>query len=196
MRYCLIVVLFAALPLMNVLAAPAPDPFAILDIGPPPKGQSAEEYREMNIEDLTRIHGSILGPVWLDPEVKKLPSVARLKEARPWLSKNLEITPVPGETRLRLKFRAGSRAEQVAILNSVLRVNRRFDRKHLQFQEEILHRDEACILDLDKRIESGQHPRMVASYQQSINDLRSIHIPTRRAEIARLKQIAVIRWAK
>jgi hypothetical protein len=196
-RYRLAVLtLFAVLPLMNVLnATPAPEPYAVLDIGPPPKGWSIDKHRNWEIEHLAFPHGIVL-MVWSDPEIRKLPSIAALKDPRYWLSKNLCITWQGEGNRLRLMFRGGSRAEQAAILNSLLRINLRLEAERIKFHEEILRKDEACILDLVKRIESGRQPGMVEDYEKGIDNLRSIHIPARRAEIARLKQIAVIRWAK
>lgn len=196
MRYRLaVLMLLAALPVMNVLAAPAPDPSAILDIGPPPKGETAEQHRKEQIDGLT-CH-VMLSMAWSDPEVKKLPSITPMKDARPWLAKNLRITEAEGGRRLRFTFRAGTRAEQVNILNALLRIYLRQARdERIKFHEEILRRDEKCILELEKRIKSSRDPQEVASYQKGINDLRSIHIPARRTEVARWKQVAVIKWAR
>ena len=198
MRYRLAVLmllmLLVVLPMMNVLAAPAPDPSAILDIGPPPKGMTAEQHRKQWIEGQT-FHGT-LGPWWTDPEVKKLPSVARLEDARPWLAKNLRVTPGDGERRLRFTFRAGNRNEQVTIINALLRVDLRLTGEHIKWHEEWLRQHENDILRCEKCIESAQPHESVDSERKEINELRTNQIPARRAEIARYKQIAVIKWAR
>jgi hypothetical protein len=200
MRYRLIVLmlpmLLAMLQVMNALAAPAPDPYAILDIGPPPKGESADVYRKKRIDSLTYAHGLVL-MVWSDPEVRKLPSVAALKDARYWLSKNLRVTWEGQGNRLRLTFRAGNRAEQVVILNTMLRIYlRQVKDEGIKFDEYFLRQDENTIIEREKRIESGQHHDSVDFDRKLINDLRINRIPARRAEIDREKQITVIKWAR
>jgi len=196
MRYRLAaLMLFAVLPMMNVLAAPAPDPYAILEIEKPPKGMTVEEHRKNEIHRLTSPHG-FWNEIWCDPAVRKLPSVAPLKDARPWLTKNLRVTEEDGGLRLRLTFRAGNRAEQVVILNALLRSTLRSSEEYIKFREEGLRSYEACIVELEKRIKSGQHRESVDSYRKGIDELRSIRIPECRAEIARLKQLTVIKWAK
>lgn len=195
MRYRLAaLMLLAVLPLMNVLAAPAPEPYAILDIGPPPKGWSMEKHCKTAIHGQT-CHGT-LSVVSCYADVGKLPSVAPFKDARPWLAENLRITEEEGGRRLRLTFRAGTRDEQVTILNALLRANLQARAEYVKFREEGLRSHENCVLELEKRIESGQQPNMVDTYQKGIDELRSIRIPECRAEITRLKQFAVIKWAK
>ena len=90
--------------------------------------------------------------------MNKLPSVARLKDDfRPWMVKNLHVTQEDGERRLRLTFRAGSRAEQVVILNALLRVYlKQGVEDSIKIQEESLRWKENRIVELEKRIESGQ----------------------------------------
>jgi hypothetical protein len=200
MRYRLAVLmllmLLVMLPMMNVLAAPAPAPSAILQIALPPKDWSMEKHLEYVIgQQLTDPYG-FLFEVWLDPEIRKLPSVAALKDARSWLSQNIRVTKEGEGHRLRLEFRAGNRREQVAILNKLLRAYIQAARKKQRFLEECLRKDEKCILELEQRITSGQHPRMVDEYKKGIEELRSIRIPAWRAEIDRFKQIAVIKWAR
>jgi hypothetical protein len=197
MRYCLAaLLLFAALPVMNVVAAPVPDPSAILDIGPPPKGWSMEKHLKSEIDDhLTSPYGRLFA-VWLDPEIRRLPSVAASKDARSWLTSNLRVTKEDGGSRLRLTFRSGKRAEQVAILNALLRAYIQAAKEKQRFHEECLRGEEEGIPELERRIASGQHRESIDRYRKAIEDGRSIHIPARRAEIARWKQIAVIRWAK
>jgi hypothetical protein len=205
MRYrvpvLMLLMLPAMLPVMNVLAAPVPDPSAILDIGPPPKGMTAEEYCKDTNHRLTnpRPYSSY---IWFagggDPEMDKLPSVGRLKDGfRPWIVKNIRVTSEDGERRLRLTFRAGSRAEQVVIINALLRVYLRGSMEGcIKIQEEALRWQENRIVELEKRIASGQFRDFIDSYRQGINDLRTSRIPATRAEIARLKQNSVIKWAK
>jgi hypothetical protein len=198
MRYHLAaLMLIAVLPGMNVPAAPAPDPYGILDIGPPPKGKTAEQYLKFQIERKTSL--DILNDVCSDPEVKKLPSVASMEDACPWLAKNLRVTPDEGGRRLRFTFRAGTRNEQVIIINAFLRVSLNWHDIggiDLKWKEECLRMYERNILDLEKRIQSTKDPREAASYQKGIDKMRSVGIPELRAEIARLKQYAVIKWAK
>lgn len=186
--------LFAVMPVMNVLAAPAPDPYAILDIGPPPKEETAEEYRKRLIEGQT-FHGTLC-TWWTDPEVRKLPSVARFKDARPWLVKNLRVTEEEGGRRLRFSFRAGTRAEQVIIINALLRENLSTQEGAIKSYEEGIRWNEKTILELEKRIKSIRDPKEAAPCQKRINQMRSSEIPHRRAEIARLKLFTVIKWAK
>src|SRR5579871_3209995 len=118
-----LLLLLAGLPMMiaqKVVAAPAPEVCAILDIGPPPKGKSAEEHRKREIGHLPYYYIYLLQ----DSEVKKLPIAASLKKGPAWLEKQLRVT-VEENRRLRISFQAGTRAEQVAVLNTLLREYRR-----------------------------------------------------------------------
>ncbi len=186
-------VLFAMLPLMSVLAAPAPEPYAILDIGPPPKGETAEQYRQRVIAAQTHPL-STCG--MSSPEVRRLPSVARMENARPWLTKNIRITAEGEERRIRFTFRAGTRDESVTIINAFLRESLRGGEEGIKWGEECVHIHEKCILDLEKRIKTSRDRQEAASYREGINYLRSVRIPACRAEIARLKQRIVIQWAR
>lgn len=130
MRYHLVVLMLllllaalplAVLPVKNVLAAPAPDPVGILDIGSPPNGWTAEQNLNEQIKFMTSI--KILDRVCSDPEVRKLFLVVSVKDARPWLAKNLWVKPEKGDRLLRFAFRAGKRNEQVTIINAFLRAN-------------------------------------------------------------------------
>src|SRR5262249_36561204 len=87
----LVLMLFTVLPAMHLLAAPAPNPSAILDIGPPPKGEPAEQYCKRLIGAQT--HAFTLCDWMSDPEVKKLPSVAAMKDPRPWLVGHIQHRP-------------------------------------------------------------------------------------------------------
>ena len=192
-----VLMLHTMLPVTNVLAAPAPDPYGILDIGPPPKYRTAEHHLRFQIEYKTSRY--MLSTVCSYPEVMKLPLIASMKDPWPWLAKNLRVTAEDGEHRLRFTFRAGKRNEQVAIINAFLRAsifqNDQYGRS-LKFAEEWLEIGEKSILELEQRIESGQFPHMVDSYRKEINYQRYTNIPDCRAEIARYKQYAVIRWAR
>jgi hypothetical protein len=196
MRYRLTVLMpFIVLPVMNVLAAPAPDPSAILDIGPPPKGMTAEEYCKDQIQSLRHRDG-VLWDTRYALAVRKLPSVARLKDPHPWLAANLRVTSENGDRHVRLRFLAGTRSEQVTVLNELVRVRLRSQETAIKFQEECLRSHEACIIELERRIASGQHRKSVDSYREGIDELRSIRIPEVRAKIARMKQYSVVKWAR
>jgi hypothetical protein len=192
MRYRLIVLsLFAILPLMNVLAAPAPPISGILDIAPPPKGWSAEKHREMAISNL--IDG-MSGYVWADPEVRKLKSVADRKDDYPWLMKNIRVAP-DGENRLRLTFRAGTDAEQATILNSLLCTYLRLSAEKRQRLEKSLRDSDEGTPRLLKLIKDERDDNRRKRYQEEW-ERSKVREADFRSEIARLKQIAVIRWAK
>lgn len=193
MRYRLVVLmLFAVLSVMSVLAAPAPEPYAILDIGPPPKGESAEGYCKRMIEGHTNI--AILA--FACAPVMQLPSAAQFKDPRPWLAKNIRVTKDNGDRCLRLTFRAGTRSERATIINIFLRADLSFQEDVLKSHEYSLRLIENMIPDLEKRIKSARDPQEVASYQKGIDEIRSIRIPEYRAEIARKRQFAVIKWAR
>lgn len=195
MRYRLAaLMLLAVLPLMNVLAAPAPDPSGILDIGPPPKGETAEQYRKRMIEAQT---GRISLCDWMsDPEVKKLPSVARFKDPRPWLAKNLRITE-EDDRRLRFTFRDGKRLEQAILINALLRVNLHAYDGTIKWSEECIRNYEKSIREFEVRIKWAENPREAADYQKGIEDIRSIRIPELRAAIdSQKKRLTVIKWAR
>lgn len=201
MRYSLLVLLMLMplimLPMLHLPAAPAPEPaHAILDIGPPPNEKTAEEHCKDLIHRLTKPRGFI----WyagIQPEVGKLPSVARLNDVQPWLEKNIRITPERGGRRLRITFRAGTRAEQVTIINTLVRAYfREGVMSRIRFLEEVLRREEDRVVELEERIKSGQQPHMVDRYQNGINYLRINRIPASIAKIAQLKQVTVIKCAK
>jgi hypothetical protein len=180
---------------MDPVAAPDPEPYGILDIGPPPKGETAEQYRQR--QSVYKTGDCTLSMV--SYRVRKLPSVAPLANTHPWLVKNLRVTAEEGDRRLRFTFGAGTRAERAAIINAFLRVSLNWHDIggiDLKWKEECLRMYERNILDLEKRIQSTKDPREAASYQKGIDKMRSVGIPELRAEIARLKQYAVIKWAK
>lgn len=172
---------------LRLLAAPVPAPSGILDVGPPPKGWTAEQY--INEQIKFKSSPQILNKVCSDPEVKKLPLVATVKDARPWMEQNVCVTPEEGRRRLRITFRAGKRPEQVAIINAFLRVNLSEIKDTIKSDEADLHRCENLISKLESR-------DTTQSFREFIHGLRSNRIPQLRAEIARLKQYTVIKWAK
>lgn len=192
MRYRLAaLMLFAVLPKMHVLAAPLPDPpYAILEIGPPPEGWTAEQNLNNQIKFMTS--DAILDKVCSDSQVRKLPVVANMKvrDTTPWLAKNIRVTLEEGSRRLRLTFRRGKLNEKVTIINALLGVNLSVKREFIESHEKKLRRCEHLISEL----ESSKNP--TDSDREVIHGLRAIEIPGLRAEIARLKQTKVIKWAK
>jgi hypothetical protein len=201
MRSCvpalLILVVLPLMNLMNLPAAPAPNASAILDIGPPPKGMTPEEHCKDVIERMTHPRGYIFFAGGGDPEMSKLPSLARLKdEFRPWMVKNIRVTQ-DGEHRLRVTFRAGNRAEQVVIINALLREYLKGVERQIKAVEFALREEEKIIAQNEKLIARGTEDRKsVEDYRKQNNNLRTNQLPARRAEIARLKQNTVIKWAK
>lgn len=192
MRYCLpALLLFAVLPLLNVRAAPVPAPSAVFQLGPPPKGESEEQFRKDQIQGKTS-HAS-LSLWWMYLKESKLPSITSRKDPRPWLAKNLRITEENGR-RLRFTFQAGTREEQVIILNALLRACLYWHETTIKSTEEIIRMLENQILDLQER--SKTNTKEAASYQEDIHELHTKQIPACRAAIARCKQFAVIKWAK
>lgn len=194
-----VLTLFALLPGMNGWAAQAPPTSAILDIGPPPKGWSMEKHRQEEIRHLTYYRG-MLTDVWGDPEVTKtvpkLASITRWQDAGIWLSDNLEVTPVPGKDRLlRLKFRAGSTDEKVAILNSLLRINLQLVAERRERIEKKLQLVEGAVPELEKLVTATSDPIQQARYRKDL-EKAPFEIEQLRTEITRLKQAAVIRCAK
>ncbi|MHB1426033.1 MAG: hypothetical protein ACYC3I_22960 [Gemmataceae bacterium] len=73
MRYRLAALMLLAVLLlmsvMNLPAAPAPDPSAVLDIGPPRKDMKADEYRKDMIHRLSDPRGHFL---WLVSSTARL----------------------------------------------------------------------------------------------------------------------------
>jgi hypothetical protein len=211
MRYGLVaLMLFAVLPVVDVLAAPAPEPYAILEIEAPPEkgaleftGKTPDQYRKERIDCIfDSPYDYYVIEVWNDPEVRKLPSIAALKDPprnwlpRKWLCDNLRITPEGEGNRLRVMFRAGNRTEQETIINSLLRAYLQTGKERQKLLEMFLHDDEKLLLVYEKRLESQHDHDSIKHYQKCINDLSSYRIPERRAAIARYKQIAVIKWAR
>jgi hypothetical protein len=201
--------LLAILSALNVEAAPAPEPYAILEIEPPPKegaleftGKPPEEYRKERIDGiLMSPYGYYMIDVWNDSEVRKLPSIAARKDprnllARNWIGDNLRVTWESEGNRLKIRFRAGNRTEPVTILNALPGSYLRSGKERQKFLEWCLSVDENHIRDLEKRIKSTRDLRDIAEYQKGIDNLRLKRIPERLAAIARYKQIAVIKWAK
>lgn len=218
----LLLPLLAVLPLMDSLkvpAAPAPEVYAILDIGPPPKGKTMQEHCKEQTAYLSHAEGVLLR-VWHDPEIKKLPSVSYLtgksavtwigqcpfiaappiywESKNPmtsWMSKNLRVRAEEGGRRLRLIFQAGNRAEQVIILNTLLRIYMRLERKALSQIENGPRKIEEGMPKLEELIKNERNPVLLAEMKKQLESSPS-RIAKLRAEVARLKQIVVIKWAK
>lgn len=195
MRYHLAaLILVVVLPACHALAAPIPDPWVILDIGPPPKGETLEQHRNREINDLTRSNGFVVA-AWRDSEVRKSPSIVALKDPLSWLSKNISVTPEGKGSRLRLTFRAGTRAEQVAILNAVLRDYQQEQTEYRKRIEEKLQLIKKGMPRLETLIATETVPERLERYRKEFEaaSSRIVELP---AEIARCKQIAVVKWAK
>jgi hypothetical protein len=193
MRYCFAAsLLLAMLPLMRVWAAPAPAPSAIFQLGPPSKGETEEQFCKKQIEGQTS-HAS-LSLWWAYLKESKLPSITSMQDPRPWLAKNLRITEEQSGRCLRFTFHAGSRQEQVVILNALLRVNLYWH--DTKWGEECFRIHQKNILELEKRSKTAQNAQEVASYEKGINELRTTVIPELRSAISREKQFTVMKWAK
>ncbi len=189
--------LLAILSLMcgvNVPAAPVPEVSAILDIGPPPKGKTAEKYSKDQIYRLTHY---MVSYAWDDPEVRKLPSIASLeyKDACSCMEKKFRITEEEGGRHLRLIFRAGSRAEQVVIINALLRTYLELMAKQRKLVEMSLQSVEESVPRLEKAVTTLTDPVVLDRYQKALASAPS-QIAKDRAELGRRKQIKVIKWAK
>jgi hypothetical protein len=190
--------LLAGLSAMHVFAAPAPEPYAILDIGPPRNGEQLEEHRNDEMGRLVHPYG-VLARAWRDPEVKQLRLIvavdARFDNPRQWLSKQFRIANEDGGTRLRVTFRGGDRQEQVVMINALLRSYMREHGKYLRRHEEILRRYEKGLPKLIKLVDSPPDPRQVDCNKKELAVLRA-ELPKKRALVAACKQVAVIKWAK
>lgn len=167
MRYRLAALcLFIMLPVLyQPPAVPLPEVYAVLDIGPPPKGLSAQEHQKREIDRLTSKDGT-LSHAWLAPEVHQLNPVAAQEDARPWPADNVRAVPDERDSRLRLTFQGGDRAERVLILNSLLKT-------YLK----LMRRERIRELEESIRQQTG-----------GTEDLE--------CELRRVKKIDVVRWAK
>lgn len=196
MRYLLAaLLLLAVLPVISVLAAPAPEPSAILDIGPPPKGETGEEHCTSEI-DVLKCAGLFYRALNVDAEMRKLPLVARIKDPRPWLASNLLIKKEDGGRRLRLMLHSGNRADQVIILNALVRADLQVKEERIKFLEKHILSAEDCIVRAERHIKTELNRNIADSFRKGINDLRSDGIPSLRTEITHLKRFAVINWAR
>ena len=194
MRYRLVaLMLFVVLPVMNVLAAQAPEPYAILDLGPPPKDETAKQYREKIIRCTNLSRWAVRGVVSRGKEV----AFGRSNEG---------CSPLAGEKRS-----CHSRGHCAPPPVYLPRRNSRGASDHHQrlsprrplfpgdeYQERrgIDPPCEKDLLELETRIKSSRDRVEAASYKRGINEIRSIQIPASRTDIARRKQYAVIQWAK
>lgn len=196
MRYhvavLMLLLLLVVLPVIDVLAVPAPDPSAILAIGPSPDPKvTDEEYRKGQREAQTDI--TVFQRVLRDPDVKRLPLIARMKDPSVWLARNLRVTEEDKGRHIRFTFRAGTRAEQVSILNAFLRVNLAVRDDSIKTSEEWLRIHEKNLIEAEQRLKADEYPKQLA---KSIDYARTKLITETREILARLKQTTVIKWAK
>ncbi len=199
MRYRLpALFLLVVLPGMYPQAAPAPEkPYAILDIGPPPQGKTDEEHRKDLIAGLKHPHGGV-GHIWglaearnvLPPDIKGYPAQWQ------WLAEKL-IIKWDGEGHcLRLIFQAGNRADQVAILNTLLRVYmREAVEMEIQGIEQSIRGIESREALAIQLLKQQWDPKQIAHLRKGMEDAKA-RVANYRATLSRLKQVAVIKWAK
>lgn len=128
--------------------------------------------------------------------MRKLPLITRLESFQSWSARNLRITDGDEGRRLRVTLRSGSRAEQAIIINALLRADLQGKEDRIKDLEGCIRSHEESITELEKRIKVGLFRESHDSYRKSINNLRSNRIPSLRTEIARLKQLTVVRWAR
>lgn len=199
MRYRLAVlillILLAVLPIMQLLAAPAPYPSAVLALGQSPDlNVLDEQYRKRQKE--AQSSDVMALRVLHDPEVQKLSSIARMSDPLPWLSKNLRVVEEDGGRSLRFTWRAGTHDEQVTILNAYLRANLACEEASIKDGEAWLRIFEKDLIVLDQRLKSATHPKDIAMLHEAIYCVRTKQVPNLREMIARLKQTAVVKWAR
>jgi hypothetical protein len=198
MRYRLAALMLMALLLlmsaMTLPAAPVPDPSAVLDIGPPPKGKTADEHCKDTIRLLTDPKGylRILGGY---AKRSKQPSVARLKDVPSWLERDFRVKEEGGGRRLRFTFRAGTRAEQVVLINALLRSYHNGVTQSIKDDEEFLNKFEGKAKEWAEASKEERDPTKKAELQDMAEGMIKKIAPVR-AEVDRAKQIKVIKWAK
>jgi hypothetical protein len=199
MRYRLAALMLMAVLLlmcaMTLPAAPVPEHVsAVLDIGPPPESMTADEFCKQAIRGMTHPRGG-LWDIKNNAVVKKLPSFARLKkeEVDPWLAKNLRIKEEKGGRHLRLTFWAGTRAEQVTILNALLQAYTAQMKQTIKPHEEVLQLLEKQASDCARNSKTYSKEREL--WQKREAGLKVAMAPIK-ATIAQLRQIAVVKWAK
>jgi hypothetical protein len=202
----------------QTIAAPIPEPFAVLDLGPPPKGKSAEEHRKRIVTYLTSRsivpHQSIKedgyggaslvvsfkkdGPVPLlsDPEVRKLPAVAKMsaEETETWLRTNLKVAPDSEVGRIRMKFGAGSRAERVVVLNGLLRAHERLRVKALTDKKERIRVNKVLVDSYRGQLQRANAARS-AEIEKSLKAAKN-EIRDGEQAVERLQKAGVRKWAK
>jgi hypothetical protein len=188
-------VLLVMPPVMSTLAAPVPEPYAILDRGPLPKSERLQALRDSEIDGMTSPYGVLVNGARRDPEIRKLPAVAALKDPREWLAKNLHIAQEHDGDRLRITFRAGTRAEQVAILNAMLRSHMDRKAQTISRLEEILQRYEQSAKSRLEALQKLPGGMVRESFQAEWEAAAAVTNQVR-DEIARLRRIAVARWAR
>lgn len=188
-------VLLVIPPVMSTLAAPVPEPYAILDRGPPPKSKRSQALRDRELDDMTSPYGLMVDRACRDPAIRKLPAVAALKDPRAWLAKNLHVTQEDEGNRLRVMFRTGSRGEQVAILNSMIRNYLDKTARRLHDLEELLPHHEERAMNLFQAMQKAQDAKSRDSFQREWQATETLASEIRN-EIVRLRRVAVTRWAR
>jgi hypothetical protein len=188
-------VLLVIPPVMNTLAAPVPEPYAILDCGPLPKTKRLQAVRNREIDGITSPHGLMVNGVCRDPVIRELPAVAALKDPRDWLAKNLYVTQENEGNHLRIMFRAGSRGEQVAILNSMLRTYLDRTARRLHDLEELLPHYEERAMNLFQATQMAQDAKSRDSFQKEWQATETLANEIR-DEIVRLRRVDITRWAR
>lgn len=187
-------ILLSIPPMMSTLAAPVPEPYAILDRGPPPKSKRSQALRDRELDDMTSPHGVMVNGACGDPAIRKLPAVAALKNPREWLAKNLHVKQENEGNRLRITFRGGSRGEQVAILNYMLRRDMDRTSRRLRDLEEILRHHEERAIHSFEAMQMAQDARSRDSFQKDWEATEAL-VNVIRDEIARLRRVVVTRCA-
>jgi hypothetical protein len=201
----------------QTIAAPIPEPFAVLDSVPPPKGRSAEEHRRRVVTILTSPRtvprtftkedgkGGMIGGVRFeevgpevlsDPAVRQLKTVANMsaQEARTWLRNNLKVVSDGEGGRIRMKFSAGARAERVVVLNGLLRAYFRLRDEELSQTRAKIRVSKARAVLFREQLR-GASPAARAQIETS---LKKEGAETRNWEdaVERLQKAGVRKWAK
>jgi hypothetical protein len=205
-------------PEIAVQPAPIPEPFAVLDLGPPPKGLTADERCKRIVTLLTsrRIVPAVftkedgkggastvvgvkeVGPeVLSDPAVHKLPRLAKMsaEEVQTWLRTNLKVEPDGEVGRIRLKFSAGSRAERVVILNGLLRAYEHLRDETLTDTKVRIRANKTLVESYCARFGQDDPADNRAEIEKSLKEAETEARDGEQA-VERLKQTGVRKWAK
>jgi hypothetical protein len=111
------------------------------------------------------------------------------------MKKNLRIRSDERGRCLRLTFQASNRTEQATILNALLRIYMQLEARMLKNAEDPLQRMEEGVPRLEELVKTERDPVLLDRWRKDLLSLPS-DIAKLRAEVARRKQIAVIKWAK